>query len=155
MLKRKQRSDKIKISSKDLKQIEAMAGLGFNQKQICAVLGISEDTLRRRIKEGNQTLSAVISKGKTEALSKVAKKAYTLAISGNTSMIKYFLNCQGGWNEKSQLNEIQPDPRDEREKEIEEMIGEMTKEELDQYEKMITAQIAFESSVKERMKKDS
>jgi hypothetical protein len=105
MSKRKVRKDKIKLTTKDLNQIETMAGLGFTQIQICNVLGISVDTLKRRLKEGDKELSAVISKGKVNALSKIAKKAYTLAISGNTSMIKYFLSCQGGWSEKEQISE--------------------------------------------------
>lgn len=155
MLKRKERSDKIKISSKELKQIETMAGLGFNRKQICAVLGFSEDTLRRRLQEGNKELSAVISKGKIEALSKVAKKAYTLAISGNTSMIKYFLNCQGGWDEKQQIVEELPSPEEEREKEVTEIIVEMSREEREEYSKLLEGQMALEQKIKDRIGKVS
>jgi hypothetical protein len=152
MLKRKERSDKITISKKDLRQIETMAGLGFNQKQICSVLDISVDTLRRRLKDGDQYLSAVVTKGKTEALSKVAKKAYSMAVSGNTGMIKYFLNCQGGWSEKQQISLIDEiEVEDNRTLERENLFAKMNRDELDKYEELLAQLVEIEEQTKKRM----
>ena len=130
MQKRKLRSDRIIFDKKEIKLIEKLTGLGFNRKQICDLLGVSEDTLRRRIKEGNDELSAVLSRGKTKAISKIAEKAYELALMGNVSMIKYYLSTQAGWSEKQQIIEEEPEGIDEKPVTMGDLISEMNKDEL-------------------------
>lgn len=152
MPKRKERADKIKLSAKDLKQIETMAGLGLTQEQISNVLGFSVDTLKRRLRENENDLSALMGRGKTNALTKVAKKAYSLAIAGNTSMIKYFLGCQGGWTEKVQINNVPPQTNEisniDKKRDL---LSSMTQEELAKYKTILLARKELEDSVKKRM----
>ena len=136
MTKRKVRKDKITFTQKDLKQIETMAGLGFTQQELCSVLGLSIDTLKSRMKEDDNDLSAVFTKGKVNALSKVAKKAYTLAISGNTSMIKYFLSCQRGWTEKVQINTLEePETSSARKYSLDDITSVLNIEEYEELKK--------------------
>jgi predicted metal-dependent hydrolase len=155
MTKRKERADKIKLTAKDLKQIETMAGLGLTQEQISNVLGFSVDTLKRRLRENENELSALMGRGKTNALTKVAKKAYSLAIAGNTSMIKYFLGCQGGWSEKVQVINIPPETNENSQREyLRELFSSMSPTELEQYKKILLAKKKLEENAKERIKKD-
>ena len=102
---RKQRSDKITFSTKDISKIESMAAMGLSLEQIASIFGVSTDTIYRRMNEGNLDLSEALSRGKSKALYKIANKAYKLAMEGNVSMIKYFLSCRGGWSEKLQIIE--------------------------------------------------
>jgi hypothetical protein len=155
MTKRKTRRDKIQLTAKDLKQIETLAGLGLTQEQISGVLGFSVDTLKRRLRENENDLAALMSRGKTNALSKVAKKAYSLAIAGNTSMIKYFLGCQGGWSEKVQINNVPPVSNEALQREnLRDKLSAMTNKELAQYKKILLAKKELENSVKIRVDKD-
>lgn len=103
MRKRKTRCDKISISKEQLIVMEKLAGFGLTVKQICHVLGFSPDTVYRRINEGDDEISATLLRGKSASLSKVAEKAFELALNGDSGMIKYILSTQGGWSEKSQI----------------------------------------------------
>lgn len=50
---RKERSDKIAFTSKDISKIESMAAMGLSLEQIASIFGISTDTIYRRMNEGN------------------------------------------------------------------------------------------------------
>lgn len=63
-------------------------------------MGVSPDTVYRRISEGCDELSAILQRGKAIAISKVA---YELALEGDSGMIKYILSNQAGWTEKSKI----------------------------------------------------
>lgn len=108
---RKIRSDRITFSIEELKQIEKMSGLGLTLDQISTVMDCSHDTIRRRINEGDEELSASIIRGRSVAILAVAKRCFELALEGDTGMIKYFLSARGGWSEKTQisLEAINPD----------------------------------------------
>lgn len=101
--KRKTRSDKIVFQEPDIKRIENLSALGLTLEEIASVFNVSADTLYRRCKEKDSSLTAALLRGKSRAIIKVAKKAYELAIEGNTSMIKYILSCKGGWIQNTQL----------------------------------------------------
>lgn len=103
MQKRKTRKDKIVFSSEQLQIMERLAGHGLTVKQICYIMGVSPDTIYRRIAEGCDELSAILQRGKAIAISKVAEVAYELALEGDSGMIKYILSTQAGWTEKSQI----------------------------------------------------
>ena len=76
MQKRKTRKDKIVFSSDQLKMMEKLAGLGLTVKQICYIMGVSPDTIYRRIGEGYEELSSTLQRGKASAISKVAEMAF-------------------------------------------------------------------------------
>ncbi len=130
---RKERSDKITFDKKDISKIETMSAMGLSINQI----GISTDTMYRRMNEGNINLSAALSRGKSKAIYKVAHKAYELAIDGNVAMIKYFLSCRGGWSEKLQIiedNRVQEE-QDKR-RQLQAVVDAMTDEEIDAYKNL-------------------
>lgn len=104
MRRRKTRSDKIVLTDEQYEIMEKLAGLGLTIKQICSIIGVSHQTLYRRLKEdGIEKISVTLSRGRSVAISKVAAKAFDLALEGDSSMIKYILSTQGGWTEKSQI----------------------------------------------------
>jgi predicted DNA-binding protein (UPF0251 family)/predicted RNA-binding protein len=148
---RKTRTDKIQLTQRDLKQIEKLSSFGLNQVQICSVLGISVDTLRRRLKEDNKELAAVLLKGKTEALTKVAKKAYDLAIKGNVSMIKYYLSTQGGWNENQQITQDESILKDPSEITMDDLVTEMTREERKKFRSILNEMKELQGTVQARI----
>lgn len=100
--RRKTRKDKISFSQKEISQIEAMAGLGLTREDICNVLGVSSDTLLRRLNEGNEQLAAALKRGKAIAKVNVSQKLYNKAVEGNPSMIKFYMTHQGGWGKKKE-----------------------------------------------------
>jgi IS30 family transposase len=131
---RKERSDKITFDKKDISKIEYMAAMGLSLDQIASIFGISTDTIYRRVNEGNIDLSAALSRGKSKALYKIAKKAYKIALEGNPSMIKYFLSCRGGWSEKLQIiDNNQVSETQEKQRQMQLIVDAMTDEEIDEY----------------------
>ena len=114
-----------------------MSAMGLSLEQIASIFGISTDTIYRRMNEGNKNLSAALSRGKSKALQKIANKAYKLVLEGNTSMIKYFLSCRGGWSEKLQIIDNQVSERQEKMKKLESVFDSMTDNEIDEYKNQL------------------
>jgi predicted transcriptional regulator len=134
---RKQRSDKITFTIKDITKVESMSAMGLSLEQIASILGVSTDTIYRRMNEGNIDLSAALSRGKSKALFQIANKAYKLALEGNPSMIKYFLSCRGGWSEKLQIiDDTRAQEEQEKNRELDAIVSAMTKEDIKQYEQL-------------------
>lgn len=153
--RRKVRSDKIKLSNEQINDIEGFSAIGLTQEQIAHILGVSPDTIQRRIKEGDSRITEAISRGKSLAIGNVAKKAYELAIGGNSAMIKYYLAIHNGWHEKPTVN-ICGSPPDENKKEETEkeyqanIIEHMSREEKDEMIELLERQEKLEQKVKER-----
>lgn len=105
MSDRKIRKDKITFSPEQIEMMERLAGLGLTVVQICSILGVSHQTLYRRISEdGGDEISETLHRGKAVALSKVAEKAFELALEGDSNMIRYILSSKGGWAPNSQIS---------------------------------------------------
>jgi hypothetical protein len=84
-----------KLTEKELKEVEGLAGLGLTQAQISGILCISIDTLRKYA-------IAYYRRGKCKAIANVCKTAYTMALSGKCpAMTIFFLKIQAGWREKT------------------------------------------------------
>lgn len=149
---RKERSDKIIFTSKDISKIESMAAMGLSLEQIASIFGVSTDTIYRRMNEGNIDLSAALSRGKSKALYKIANKAYNLAMEGNVAMIKYFLSCRGGWSEKLQIIEDNrvKEEQDKR-RQLEAVVDAMTDEEIDAYKNLNDQMREIEEEAKARV----
>lgn len=91
------------LSPDELRQLETLAGIGLPTHQIAAAMGMSAGTLKRRIKE-TPGGSDPIKKGRSIALSNVAKTAYQLAVSGKVpAMTMFYLKTRGGWREKDRV----------------------------------------------------
>jgi hypothetical protein len=87
------------IDEKELQQVEKLAGLGLNMKQIAHIIGVCKKTLERRMQDQPEVAVAV-EKGRALAIAKVSKTAYELALSGkHPVMTIFFLKCRAGWSE--------------------------------------------------------
>ena len=101
---------RIELTIEHRKQIETMSGLGMNLRQIAAVLGVTEITLKRRLAE-DPDLFDTVEKGRAMAISQVAKTAYQMATSGKVpAMTMFYLKCRAGWSEKP-IEEIEAEAR--------------------------------------------
>jgi predicted DNA-binding protein (UPF0251 family) len=154
--RRKVRSDKITFTKKEISDIEGFAAIGLTQEQICHVLGVSPDTLQRRVKEGDTRITDAILRGKSLAIGNVAKKAYESAMGGNTAMIKYFLAIHNNWHEKPVVNNCGGPPQENNSyqnavDEFDELLDAMTDEELDKYGVLLEEQIKLRKTVEARV----
>jgi len=100
---RKKRNDFKAITDDQLSQVEVMAGLGLNGKDIAHVLGMSRESLVRRQRE-NPAIYDALCKGRAIAKFKVHATAYQMATSGNCHpMTKFWLQARSGWKEAQEI----------------------------------------------------
>ena len=82
----------------DLKQIEALAGRGLTQEEICYSLGISRDTLDRR-KKDSAVFAESIKRGRAQSHAVIANALYELAKGGNLGAIVWYEKTRCGLTE--------------------------------------------------------
>jgi hypothetical protein len=82
----------------DLKQVEAFAGLGLTEKQICECLGIGIETLRRR-RNGSKDFAEALKKGKALGIAHVTNKLLANINDQKEASIMFWLKCNAGWKE--------------------------------------------------------
>lgn len=102
----------VEISTTDIAQIEAMAGLGLNLDQMSNILGMSPRTLDRRIAEDKEKMEAgkpgtsniygAIEKGRAKGDLKLTQSAFNMATSGKHPVMTIFLcKVRLGWRENA------------------------------------------------------
>lgn len=99
---------RIPLSAQEVKNIEAMAGLGMSMVQISQVLGMSKATLERRMNDSPPELAAkeALDRGRAVAIAAVSKTAFEMAKSGKESgMTQFWLQCRADWK-KTESQEI-------------------------------------------------
>lgn len=79
-------------------QLEELARSGLSVAQIAGSLGMSESTLRNRLRE-SEALQLAIDKGRADSVEKVANKLFEAAMNGNVTAMIFFLKCRAGWKE--------------------------------------------------------
>ena len=94
-------------TEEDRTRIQKLAGLGMRQKDICYIMGISERTLRRHHKEDCEY-------GKSFVNSKIAERAYTLAMEGDKTMLIFWMKCQMGWRDQGHTVEEEQEEQQTR-----------------------------------------
>jgi hypothetical protein len=72
-----------------------MVAFGINHDQIAAIIGISDETLRKYYRDA-------LDHGKAKAIEEVANSLYDVAVAGDVPAQKFFLSARGGWAEKQQ-----------------------------------------------------
>ena len=78
-------------------------------QQVADALGISKDTLERRVKE-DEPLRAALVLGRANTATAVAETAFKLATSGNQpAMTMFWLKTRLGWREKDTHAEARRD----------------------------------------------
>jgi hypothetical protein len=89
------------LTPEQVTQVETLAAV-LTLDQIADYLGISNATLRRRISEDKEILSAY-KKGKQRAVSGVATSLLTQAREGNITAMIFYLKTQAGWRETNRV----------------------------------------------------
>lgn len=79
-----------------LGEVERLAGLGLNWKQIAGALSISEDTLMRRRNECPE-IEEAFHRGRASTIAAVASKVVEQAMQGDMAAAKLYLNSVGQW----------------------------------------------------------
>lgn len=95
---------RVKVTIDDIRQMEALSGMGLNRDQICAILDISRVVFDSRLKEDDQIHNA-IERGRALALQNVMKTAYQLAVSGECpAMTMFYLKTRARWRESHHID---------------------------------------------------
>ena len=98
MKNRKRRNPASPFESLDPVKVAELACYGLTQEQIADFFGISESGLRLKFLADTQLVEAY-KKGRSEAISKVAKTVYDKAMVGNVACAFFYLKTQAGWRE--------------------------------------------------------
>lgn len=93
--------EKIEI---DLEEVERLAALGLSQADICAEIGISEDTLGRRKKDSADFADA-LKRGKASAKKEISNKLFELARGGDLGAIIWIEKSRFGYSDKMKLDQ--------------------------------------------------
>ena len=95
----------VDLNPEEVKQVETMAAY-LTHDQIAAVLGISDDTLRK-IRRRREDVDMAIKKGKAFACERVAQSLIKNAVDKNNVLAQmFFLKCHG-WVEAAPVHEHQ------------------------------------------------
>jgi hypothetical protein len=73
-----------------------MAAYGITHDQIAAIVGISDETLRKYYRPE-------LDLGRSKTVARVADRLVEVAEAGDVQAQKFFLSARGGWSEKQQL----------------------------------------------------
>lgn len=87
----------------DHNEIERLAGMGLNERQICASLGINPSTLTR--KKHIKSIKNALEKGRAKAIAQVSSKLFNNAIEGKETSIIWFLKNRDpdNWKDRNIL----------------------------------------------------
>jgi hypothetical protein len=91
---------RVELTPKDLRQVEALAGLGLTQKQIASALGFSERTFRNK-KAIDDEVFAAWERGKLKAKMSVSAVAFRNALDGDQRAVEYYEATRFGITMKS------------------------------------------------------
>lgn len=83
----------------DLDKVEALAGQGLTNSEICLCLGISEKTLYNR-KQESTAFTDAIKRGKASAASIVSNKLFDLVKEGELGAIIWYEKTRRGLSER-------------------------------------------------------
>ena len=90
---------KILLDTEQVELVARLTGLGLNMQQVADALGISKDTLERRVTE-DENLRLGLAQGRAKAATAVAETAFKLATSGeHPAMTMFWLKTRLGWRE--------------------------------------------------------
>ena len=87
----------------DHNEIERLAGMRLNERQICASLGINPSTLTR--KKHIKSIKNALEKGRAKAIAQVSSKLFNNAIEGKETSIIWFLKNRDpdNWKDRNIL----------------------------------------------------
>ena len=87
----------------DHNEIERLAGMGLNERQICASLGINPSTLTR--KKHIKSIKQALEKGRAKAIAQVSSKLFDNAMEGKETSAIFFLKNRDpdNWKDRNIL----------------------------------------------------
>ena len=87
----------------DHNEIERLAGMGLNERQICASLGINPSTLTR--KKHIKSIKQALEKGRAKAIAQVSSKLFDNALEGKETSAIFFLKNRDpdNWKDRNIL----------------------------------------------------
>lgn len=89
---------KVALTSQELKQLETMAQF-LSQREAAAIIGVSENTMSKMIRE-NESVNTAWKKGRATANLEVSKSLFKNATQKMNPLAQMFwLKCQSGWIE--------------------------------------------------------
>lgn len=80
-----------------------MVAYGITHDQIAAIVGISDETLRKYYRDA-------LDHGKAKAVEQVANSLFDTAVAGDVQAQKFFLSSRAGWTEKQQTEHVLSTP---------------------------------------------
>ncbi len=80
----------------EVDEVHRLAVAGLSRRQICAALGISEDTLARRAKE-DDAFEAALATGRAQGIAEVAEALHARACAGDVRAQVFYLRACAGW----------------------------------------------------------
>lgn len=92
----------------DPEQVEKLAGYGLTQDQIADWFGASGKTLRNRLTEDGDLVTAY-KRGRARALATAAGKLWDKVMSGDNASVFFYLKTQGGWSETQKMEHSGPE----------------------------------------------
>ena len=94
--KKKNGRPNFKPTTEQRKQVESLSGMGLPQEQIGALIGCSDDTLRKYFEEE-------ILKGRAKANAKIAQTLFNKATGGDTTALIFWAKTQLRWKETDKI----------------------------------------------------
>ena len=87
----------------DHNEIERLAGMGLNERQICASLGINPSTLTR--KKHIKSIKQALERGRASAIAKVSSQLFNNAMEGKETSAIFFLKNRDpdNWKDRNIL----------------------------------------------------
>ena len=113
---------KIKLTARDINQIEQFSAIGLTQKEIASMLEISNRTYQKWVQDPQ--VIASISRGRAKGLTAVGKALHDKAIGGDTQAIMWYEKTRGKRTDKIEV--VQQDQAQA----ITRLIGVMTPDQL-------------------------
>lgn len=98
---------KVHFDDEMCKKVQKMAGHGMTIKQICDILGISQDTLENSRRE-SATLQKAIEKGQAMAQEVIAQTLFQQAKSGNIAALIWWEKTRANRSEKQKIEHTLP-----------------------------------------------
>jgi hypothetical protein len=87
-----------KPTDADKKAVKELILLGTNREKIAVIIGITQPTLEKYYGE-------MLDNYQSRMLSRVAGKAYGMALDGNPFMVQFVLRTRAGWKENLLTND--------------------------------------------------
>ena len=88
----------------DLKQVEKLAAIGLNERQVADSLGISQSTLTNR-KKDNCDFYDALKRGQAKGIAQVANNLFEQSKNGNVSAGIFFMKNRAGWSDKQDVKQ--------------------------------------------------